>query len=187
MTASLISPDTALELTGIDGVDGTWVLDRFAHPRSGVTRVGLLLSRAKYGDVGPPARQLGLRLGEVMAERAWPVDLVVVAVPSSSDLVDELARLTGAVLGRGSERVLGVRFGLLGRLDGSVRGRLKVRRRFGVMGRRVPRFVLLVDDTVCTGETLSACARMLRARGAERVWAVATCAVADERAIATIG
>jgi len=183
MAASLISPATALELTGIEGVDGTWVLDRFAHPKVGVTRVGLMLSRAKYGEFGPPAHQLGTRLGEVMSDRTWPTDLVVVPVPSSSDLVGELARLTGAVLGRRSERVLGVRLGLLGRLDGSVRGRVKVRR---WRGRRVPRFVLLVDDTVCTGDTLTACAQQLRARGAERVWAVATCAVADEHVISTV-
>ena len=186
MSTSTISPDTAMELTGIDGVDGTWVLDRFAHPRTGVTRVGLMLSGAKHGELGPPAHGLGLRLGEVMAARTWPSDLVVVPVPSSSDLVDELARLTASVLGRRSERVLGVRLGLLGRLDGSVRGRVTMRRASGILRRRAPRFVLLVDDTVCTGDTLAACARLLRARGAERVWAVATCAVSNEEAISTV-
>ena len=181
MSGTTISPSSALELSGIDGVDAAWVLDRYRHPVSGVTHVGLLLGRAKHAELEPPARLLGRRLGEVLSSRPWPDDLVVVPVPSSSGLTGELARLAAGGLGRATSTTLGVRWGILGRLDGAARGRIRVR------GRRSPRFVLLVDDTISTGETLSACAAVLRARGAERVWAAATCTVAHESQIDEFG
>ncbi len=78
-----------------------------------------------------------------------------------------------AGIDRPIERLLGVRTGLLGRLDGSVRGRIKAR-----VGSS-PKRVLLVDDAIRSGETLRTCAALLRARGAEEIWAVAAVAILD--------
>eukprot|EP01041_Mallomonas_annulata_P028088 gene28088-49877_t len=95
------------------------------------------------------------------------------AVPSASVLSRQLAQCTGAVLERPVEDLLGVRGGLLGKLDGSVRGRIKAK------SRKMPKHVLLVDDAVRSGETLKACAAILRERGAEQVWAVVAAAILE--------
>lgn len=157
---------TELELTGIEGIDGCWALDRFSHPQLGLTRTALVLSRAKVAGMGPAAAQLGDRMGSVALRRRLPDDVVVVAVPSAAGLSDELAARVAEALERPTSAVLGVRHGLLGRLDGSVRGRIRAK------GRRAPAHVLLVDDSVGSGETLRSCAAMLRERGARQVWAV---------------
>jgi len=47
-----------------------------------------------------------------------------------------------------------------------------------VFGRRLcddGRTVLVVDDVMTTGSTLSECARMLKEAGAERVWCLTLC------------
>jgi glutamine phosphoribosylpyrophosphate amidotransferase len=109
----------------------------------------------------------------VARRRALPDDIVIAAVPSSGDLTADMAARVGSALGRPVERLLGVRGGLLGRLDGSVRGRIKAKTR------SMPRHVLLVDDSVRSGDTLKACAQLVRHRGAEQVWAVVAAAMLD--------
>jgi orotate phosphoribosyltransferase-like protein len=99
-----------------------------------------------------------------------------VPVPSASTLSEQMAATVGQMTGRPVERLLGVRGGLLGRLDGSVRGRIKPR------ARRSPANVLLVDDAVRSGATLQTCAALLRDRGAIRVWAVVAAAILDDEA-----
>ncbi|MFN8021666.1 MAG: phosphoribosyltransferase [Acidimicrobiales bacterium] len=162
-----------LTVEGIEGLDGCWALDRFAHPELGLTRTGLLLGRAKVSGMGPAGAQLGERMAAVMAARRWADDVVVAAVPSASDLSLDLARRVAEGIDRPLEKLLGVRTGLLGRLDGSVRGRIKARVASS------PKRVLLVDDAIRSGETLRACAAMLRARGADEVWAMTAVAILD--------
>jgi hypothetical protein len=173
MTQHLISPTEAMTISGVDGLEACWALDRFTHPNLGLTRVGLLLGRAKVGGLGPAGVALGERMGEVARRRALPDDIVIAAVPSSGDLTADMAARVGSALGRPVERLLGVRGGLLGRLDGSVRGRIKAKTR------SMPRHVLLVDDSVRSGDTLKACAQLVRHRGAEQVWAVVAAAMLD--------
>ncbi len=172
MTTHVITP-SELTVEGVDGLDGCWTLDRFAHPELGLTRTGLMLGRAKVAGMGPAAEQLGERMASIMANRRWADDLVVAAVPSAGELSLELGRRVAAGIDRPIERLLGVRTGLLGRLDGSVRGRIKAR-----VGSS-PKRVLLVDDAIRSGETLRTCAALLRARGAEEIWAVAAVAILD--------
>ncbi|PYL45418.1 MAG: ComF family protein, partial [Verrucomicrobia bacterium] len=50
----------------------------------------------------------------------------------------------------------------------NLRGAFRLRKRIGVRGLRV----LLVDDILTTGSTLSECARVLREAGAQSVFAV---------------
>ena len=44
-----------------------------------------------------------------------------------------------------------------------------------VMGKRIPRSVLLLDDVITTGSTLSACAETLKAKGVETVAFISIC------------
>jgi hypothetical protein len=172
MTTHVITP-SELTVEGIEGLDGCWALDRFAHPELGLTRTGLLLGRAKVAGMGPAAAQLGDRMGSIMGAHRWEDDVVVAAVPSATDLSLDLARRVADGIDRPLERLLGVRTGLLGRLDGSVRGRIKSRVAAS------PKRVLLVDDSIRSGETLRTCAALLRARGADEVWGVAAVAILD--------
>lgn len=173
MTQHLISPTAAMTISGVEGLAACWALDRFSHPNLGLTRVGLLLGRAKVGGLGPACVALAERVAEVASWQDLPDDVVVVAVPSASMLSRQLAQCTGAVLERPVEDLLGVRGGLLGKLDGSVRGRIKAK------SRKMPKHVLLVDDAVRSGETLKACAAILRERGAVQVWAVVAAAILE--------
>jgi hypothetical protein len=173
MTQHLISPTEAMVISGVEGLEQCWALDRFSHPDLGLTRVGLLLGRAKVGGFEPACVALAERVAEMASRQDLPDDVVVVAVPSTSMLSRQLAQCVGAVLGRPVEDLLGVRGRLLGKLDGSVRGRIKAK------SRKVPEHVLLVDDLVRSGETLKACAAILRERGAQQVWAVVAVAILE--------
>lgn len=161
---------SGLELPAIDGITGGWVLDRFSHPQLGMTRTAVVLGQAKVGGIAPAAMQLADRMAAIVQRRPVPPDMIVAAVPSATGINEEFAARIAEVLRLPFVEVFGVRSGIFGRLDGSVRGRIKPK------VRRVTPHVLLVDDAVRTGDTLRSCAAMLRERGAEGVWAVAAVA-----------
>ena len=173
MTQHLISPTAAMDISGVDGLDACWALDQFTHPRLGLTRVGLLLGRAKVGGLESACVTLAERMGDMATRQRLPDDLVVAAVPSASFLSQRLATCVGDRIERPVEPLLGVRGGLLGKLDGSVRGRIKAK------VRSAPANVLLVDDSVRSGDTLKTCAAILRQRGAIHVWALVAVAILD--------
>ncbi len=173
MTQHLISPTAAMDITGVEGIEACWALDRYSHPQLGLTKVGLLLGRAKVGGLGPAGVALAERMGEVATRQELPGDIVVAAVPSASFLSRQMAACVGSTIERPVEQLLGVRGGVLGMLDGSVRGRIKAK------VRRAPEHVLLVDDAVRSGETLKACAALLRERGTTHVWALVAVAILD--------
>lgn len=172
MTQHLISPPV-MNISGVAGLDTCWALDRFSHPLLGLTRAGLLLGRAKVGGLGPACAELAERMGDVASRQLLPDDLVVAAVPSASTLSQQMAVCVAAAIERPLEPLLGVRGGVFGRLDGSVRGRIKAK------VRTAPAHVLLIDDSVRSGDTLKACAAMLRQRGSAHVWAVVAVAILD--------
>ncbi len=154
----------ALRLDGDLRLDGAWVLDRYLDPITGVSAVGELLDRSWGRPMGLATATLGVRMAELLATRRWPDDLVVVAVPSARESAGVLARVVGHVLEREVHPALVSR---RWRADASST------RRFAVRSRHVSDHVLLVDDVVRTGDTLAACAELLRTRGAVGVWAVA--------------
>jgi hypothetical protein len=173
MAQHLISPTVAMNITGIDGLEACWALDRFTHPQLGLTRVGLLLGRAKVAGLGPAGVALAERVAEVASRQRLPPDIVVVAVPSASHLSRQMAECVSSTFERPMIQVLAARGGLFGRFDGNVGGRIRVRTR------RAPKHVLLVDDSVHTGATLARCAELLRQRGTQQVWAVVAAAMLD--------
>lgn len=155
---------------------GPWGLDRAwsSAPHDGVARD--LVAALKFRRLLPVA--------ELMADRiAWlaPSPMLsgaVVAVPTArlrtlSRGFDPAHEIAAALASR-----TGLPLAECLRRRGS--GRQRGRRRAERIGHppliephgRVPRSVLLVDDVLTTGATLSACARALRGAGAVRVVAV---------------
>ena len=160
---------TGFELD-VEGVDGCWVLDRYSHPQLGLSRNGLLLNRAVVAGMGPAAVQLGERVGGMVRQLRLPPDVVVAAVPSTSDVTDTIAERVGAILDRPVAHLLAGRHGHWRRSE--LRGCKPTMR-------HVPRHVLLVADAMASTVMVRSCASLLRERGAEQVWAVASVAMFD--------
>ena len=160
----------------VPGLDGCWALDRFTNAHHGPTSTAMSVGRARALPARGDARvadELARGMADVVQRRRLPRDVVVAAVPSANPLSADLAARVADLLGRSSAPLLGVRAGWFGKLDGQVRGRITVKVRTS------PPHVLLVDDLVHTGVTVSDCAELLRARGAVRVWAVAAVVAGD--------
>ena len=137
----------------------------------------------KYRGIRAAAPDLARLLAGYMAERRTPGD-VIVAVPlhwrrlrargynQSELLARELSKVTGLPLGKG----------MLTRVKDAppqVEAATRAKRRtnvegsYEVAGDVAGRRVLLIDDVVTTGATMSSCAAALKGAGAASVWGLA--------------
>jgi len=147
-----------------------------------------LIHLLKYENVTPAARPLGQKLTEVVSEllagRSESVPLLV-PVPlhkdrrrtrgfNQAELITRTAakhfngkaEIAPAALVRHRETISQVGLSREERIE-NMRDAFRVVDR----GRVAGRIVILVDDVMTTGTTLSECARVLKKAGAERVWA----------------
>jgi len=161
------APGEGWRLEGDLGLDGAWTLDPYLDQEIGVTATGDLLERSWVRPMSRPTAALGVRMASLLSARTWPADLVVVPVPSSNDAADVLARVVALVLEREPQRLLVARRGMRTAAP---------EHRYRLARRRAPDHVLLVDDVVRTGNSLRACADLLRDHGAVGVWAVTAAA-----------
>jgi ATP-dependent DNA helicase RecQ len=159
------------------GLDECWALDVYSRPPHGMTTVAQRFTQAKFGGFGPPAASLRRAVADaahvINGFRRWPTDLVVVPLPSSARLVSSIAESVSRRLAvplvdafqpsigpQLKQTPLEARPGL---------AQLRLRLKPGFRGRAS---VLLIDDVVESGATLSTAARLLRDSGATHVIAV---------------
>lgn len=165
-------------------MDGAWA----ARPYRGAARE--LIASVKFRRLLPAIGELadlvaaeapsGLLDGALVPVPADPLRRAWRGFDTADLLVAELGRRTGLPALRCLRRRHGAR--QVGRTRGE---RLASPPRVGVSEAPMPGRLVLVDDVVTTGATLSACARALRGAGAERVHAVAL--AASGRALGAAG
>lgn len=118
-----------------------------------------------------------------------PDDLTIVAIPTTSKMirvrgfdhtrlvVRRLARMRGMKVAEPLFRTSNETLHFLGKAE---RKRL-ADKMFGVRPGAVPRKVLLIDDILTTGTTLSSAARLLRSAGVEEIYAVVIARQPDDK------
>ena len=136
----------------------------------------------KYEGATDLSHLLAERLITAVRTQIWRVD-VVVPVPLHADRLLERGYNQAALLGDQVARSLGFRFepGLLRRIRStSQQARLSGSERlenvsgaFDASPATQDKAILLIDDVVTTGSTLSECARALRARNAAALYGIA--------------
>jgi hypothetical protein len=160
------------------GLDECWALDAYNRPPDGLTRAGDLFSKAKYQQLGPPLMVLRGLLGNAASAisrfRGWPDGLQVIPVGSSSSVAVELARATSAALNASMLQIFVPPQGpRLKNVPIPARPNAAARNLHYDARVRCAPDVLLVDDLIESGATLSAAARALRELGAEKVFGLA--------------
>ncbi len=161
--ASHTSQSGEIAVTGLEGVDGCWVLDHQHHPTLGITRTGLMLMRATADHASPAVSLLADRL--VSVARQWNLPAPYVVVANLGDPMSErLAQLVAAALGVPFEPLQPPRRGRPRWLPG------------GRAAEPVPLLadhVLLLGTAVGSSSTFAAAASQARRRGANQVLALA--------------
>ncbi len=146
-----------------------------------------LVHLLKYEGVTPAARSLGAKLAEAIDELRIPEGTTPLLVPvplhkgrrqtrgfNQAELIaqaatkcfDRMLEIAPAVLVRHRETISQVGLSREERIE-NMHDAFRVREPERVKGRDV----IVVDDVMTTGTTLSECARVLKEAGAERVWA----------------
>jgi ComF family protein len=146
-----------------------------------------LIHLLKYESVTPAARPLGEVLAQTIADLhpADDVPLLIIPVPlhpsrrhtrgfNQAELIARAAakqfaralEVSTSLLVRHRETISQVGLSRDERIE-NMRDAFRVIDRRSIKGRAV----ILVDDVMTTGTTLSECARVLKSAGAERVWA----------------
>jgi ComF family protein len=151
-----------------------------------------LIHRFKYGKKIPLGRKLAQRLGEtIIGNSSFLESDFLVPVPlhrsryrergfnQSEVVAEEISKTTGVaslknVLKRKKNTKDQTNLSPQQREE-NVRGAFVVTEPEMVSGKRI----ILVDDVITTGATLSECARMLRQAGAERIVAMTIAVVTD--------